>query len=84
MTLANAIATYVNLKQSMGMRFRNEDLILKALHRRVGDVDLNEVTPDAVAAFLAGHGPITATWLNKASSTPPLLPTLDHAGTNYP
>jgi integrase/recombinase XerD len=65
MTLADAIATYVNLKQSMGMRFRNEDLILKALHRRVGEVDLDDVTPDAVAAFLAGRGPITATWLNK-------------------
>jgi integrase/recombinase XerD len=65
MTLADAIATYGDLKQSMGMRFRNEHLILKALHRHVGEVDLADVTPDAVATFLAGRGPITATWLNK-------------------
>ncbi len=65
MTLADAIATYVDLKQSMGMRFRNERYILKALHRQVGDVDLTEVSAEAIAAFLAGRGPITATWLNK-------------------
>lgn len=65
MTLADAIATSVDLEQSMGMRFRNEHLILKALHRRVGEVGLAEVTPDAVATFVAGRGPITATWLNK-------------------
>jgi site-specific recombinase XerD len=65
MTLAEAITTYVDLKQSMGMRFRSEHGILKAFHRRVGDVDLADVTPDAVAAFLAGRGPITATWLNR-------------------
>jgi hypothetical protein len=38
---------------------------LNALHRHVGDVDLTEVSTEAVAAFLAGRGPITATWLNK-------------------
>ena len=65
MTLAEAIATYVDLKQSMGMRFRSEHAILKALHRQVGEVELADVTTDAVAAFLAGRGPITATWLNK-------------------
>lgn len=32
--------------------------ILKALHRHVGEVDLAEVTTEAVAAFLAGRGPI--------------------------
>jgi site-specific recombinase XerD len=65
MTLADAITNYVDLKQSMGMRFRSERGILKALHRHVGDVDLTEVSTEAVAAFLAGRGPITATWLNK-------------------
>jgi integrase/recombinase XerD len=65
MTLADAIANYVDLKQSMGIRVRSERGILKALHRHVGDVDLTEVSTEAVAAFLAGRGPITATWLNK-------------------
>lgn len=65
MTLAAAIAKYVDLKQSMGMRFRSERYILKALHRHVGEVDLTEVSTEAVATFLAGRGPVTATWLNK-------------------
>jgi integrase/recombinase XerD len=65
MTLHDAIAKYVDLKQSMGMRFRSERYILKALHRRVGDVHLTEVSTEAVATFLAGRGPVTATWLNK-------------------
>jgi integrase/recombinase XerD len=65
MTLAGAIASYVDLKQSMGMCFRTEHFILKALRRRVGEVDLADVTTDAVTAFLAGRGPSTATWLNK-------------------
>ncbi len=65
MTLAEAITKYVDLKQSMGMRFQNEHRILQAFHRQVGDVRVAEVSPEAVATFLAGRGPITATWLNK-------------------
>lgn len=65
MTLGDAITKYVDLKQSMGMRFQAERRILRAFHRQVGDVRLAEVSTDAVATFLAGRGPITATWLNK-------------------
>ncbi len=65
MTLGEAITKYVDLKQSMGMRFQNEHRILRAFHRQVGDVRVAEVSPEAVATFLAGRGPITATWLNK-------------------
>ncbi len=65
MSLADAITQYVDLKQSMGMRFRNERQILQAFHRHVGDVHVADVSTDAVVTFLAGRGPITATWLNK-------------------
>src|SRR5207249_708049 len=65
MRLADAITQYVDLKQSMGMRFRNERRILQAFHRQVGDVSVADVSTDAVATFLSGRGPITATWLNK-------------------
>ena len=65
MSLADAIAQYVDLKQSMGMRFRNERQVLRAFHRQVGDVPLADVSPDAVATFLSGRGPVTATWLKK-------------------
>ena len=65
MTLADAIDQYVNLKQSLGMRFRNERRILLAFHRHVGDVPVANISTEAVVTFLAGRGPITLTWLNK-------------------
>lgn len=65
MRLADAITQYVDLKQSMGMRFRNECQVLQAFHRQVGDLHLADVASDAVASFLCGRGPITATWLKK-------------------
>jgi site-specific recombinase XerD len=65
MRLADAIAHYVEVKQAMGMRFRNERYILRAFHRQVGDVQLGDVSTAAVTAFLSGRGPLTATWLNK-------------------
>jgi site-specific recombinase XerD len=65
MRLRDAITQYVDLKQSMGMRFRSEQQILRAFHRQVGDVHLGHVSPTAVATFLSGSGTMTATWLNK-------------------
>lgn len=65
MRLADAITHYVDLKQSLGMRFRDERYVLQAFHRQVGAVLIAEVSSDAVARFLAGRGPITATWLKK-------------------
>jgi integrase/recombinase XerD len=65
MTLADAITQYVDLKQSMGMRFQTERRLLQAFRRQVGDVPLADVSSDAVAVFLAGTGSLTATWLNK-------------------
>ena len=65
MRLADAITHYVDLKQSMGMRFRSQRQILQAFRRHVGDVHLADVAPDAVSAFLSGRGRMTTTWLNK-------------------
>jgi integrase/recombinase XerD len=65
MKLTDAIARYVDLKQSLGMQFRNERQVLWAFHRQLGNVHLANVSTDAVANFLAGRGPITATWLKK-------------------
>lgn len=65
MRLIDAITTYVDLKQSMGMRFRGAQAILKAFQRQAGDVDVAAVSPDVVAAFLQPRGPITATRLHK-------------------
>jgi site-specific recombinase XerD len=65
MTLLDAITTYVDLKQAMGMRFHGAHMILQAFHRQAGDVDLAAVSSEVVAAFLRPRGPITSTWLNK-------------------
>ena len=65
MTLAQAVADYVTLKQALGMRFRTEARILTAFCRALGDVALPEVTPAAVQAYLAGSGPLTTFWHRK-------------------
>jgi len=38
MRLIDAITTYVDLKQSMGLQFRGAHAILKAFQRQAGDV----------------------------------------------
>ena len=65
MTLAQTVADYVALKQALGMRFRTEARILTAFCRALGDVELHEVTPGPVQAYLAGPGPITTFWHRK-------------------
>ena len=67
MKLAQVIQSYVALKQAMGSRFHSEAVILKAFSRAVGDLAIAEVTAEHVAAYLAGHGPITRFWHHKHS-----------------
>ena len=62
MTLAACIQAYVAFKRSLGMRFRSEAAELRAFGRTMGDLDIADVTPDAVRTFLAGPGPVTAFW----------------------
>jgi site-specific recombinase XerD len=64
-TLADAIAKYVDLNQSMGMRFHVDEAMLKAFHRHVGDVDLAGISPDVVVTFLQPRRRVTSTWLMK-------------------
>lgn len=65
MTLAECIDAYVAFKRSLGMRFRAEAELLRAFSRTVGPVELAAVTPEAVRAFIAGTGPVTAFWRQK-------------------
>src|SRR5438034_4561847 len=62
MKLAKVIQTYVTFKRSMGMHFHSEDCLLRAFCRAAGGVDISNVTPAAVQAFLDGKGPVTAVW----------------------
>ncbi|MGH2406100.1 MAG: tyrosine-type recombinase/integrase [bacterium] len=65
MSLVECIDAYVALKRSLGMRFRSEAELLRAFSRTIGPLDLAAVTPDAVRAFIAGSGPVTAFWRQK-------------------
>jgi integrase/recombinase XerD len=65
MRLAQIAADYVTFKQSMGMRFRAESVILNAFCRAMGDIDIIQVSSCVVDNFLAGTGPITAFWHRK-------------------
>ena len=65
MKLSEAAANYVAHKQSMGMRFRTEARTLKSFCRAMGEVNLKQVNPKHVHAYLAGTGPITTFWERK-------------------
>jgi integrase/recombinase XerD len=59
MKLAQVIAQYVELKQSMGSRFHAEQVILNAFAKAMGDIGCEEVHPDRLYAYLSGSGPVT-------------------------
>lgn len=65
MRLMSVIEPYVTFKQSMGMSFRSEAYILRAFGRIQGDIDIDQVSPLAVLAFINGKGPVTRTWFHK-------------------
>ena len=65
MNLHNIIIDYVESKQSMGMRFNSEAVILKSFCKTLGNVDIDDVEADLVMAYLVGRGPITSFWHRK-------------------
>ncbi len=65
MKLFQLATDYIILKQSMGMRFRAESVILKAFCRAMGDIDIAQVSPNSVQKYLAGTGPLTTFWHRK-------------------
>jgi len=65
MTLAAAIAHYVALNQSMGMRFQVDAGILRAFQRHAGEVDFSAISPEVIVAFLQPRQRVTSTWLMK-------------------
>jgi integrase/recombinase XerD len=65
MKLSRALGAYVAYKQSLGMRFTTEARTLKSFYRSLDDVDVNQVEPARVCAYLAGAGPVTRFWHRK-------------------
>lgn len=65
MKLTDLVSSYITFKRSLGMRFRSDAGVLRAFCRALGDVELCDIKPGAVLAFLAGNGPVTAYWHHK-------------------
>ncbi len=65
MKLCELTAQYVTHKQSMGMRFRTEQGILKSFCRAMGDIAMADVQAARLLAFIAGAGPVTRFWHRK-------------------
>ena len=65
MRLSKIITEYVEFKQSLGMRFNSESVILKAFSKALGDIDIDDVGSDPTLAYLSGKGPLTSFWHRK-------------------
>jgi site-specific recombinase XerD len=65
LTLHQAVEQCIDLKRSLGFRFRSDSTILKAFSRAMGNVTLGQVKPGAVRAYLDGSGPVTRHWYRK-------------------
>lgn len=67
MKLSSLVAEYIAFSRSLGMRFLSEPEIFKSFCRAMGDIDIAEVKPASVLAFIAGVGPLTSNWHRKFS-----------------
>ncbi len=65
MKLQPAVARYLQLKHSLGFRYRSESKVLRAFARAMGKNRVGQVKPRAVRVFLDGQGPVTRNWICK-------------------
>jgi integrase/recombinase XerD len=67
--LNNAVTRYIDHKRALGMRFKTEGFILRALCRALGEVTMAQVRAEPVAMFLNGSDPsrVTSFWYKKHS-----------------
>jgi len=62
MTLPNLVEEYIASVRSKGMRYGSQAVILRCFSRMIGPIDVMEVSPEAVHAFLYRSKAITSTW----------------------
>lgn len=65
MRLSKAVETYITHKQSLGIGFCGEALLLRAYVRVMRDPEIRRVHPSAVRKFIGGVGPVTMYWFSK-------------------
>ena len=61
MKLLDLVNRYVTFKRSLGMRFATQPRVLRRFARVLGNIELGDVTPEAVEAFLYGDRTLTNT-----------------------
>ena len=67
MKLREVVEAYIAFKRALGVRLVSEAGALRAFCQSVGNTDVQDVKPAAVLTFIAGAGPVTRTWKQKAS-----------------
>jgi integrase/recombinase XerD len=67
MKLVEGINAYVALQRSLGMKFVGADHLLQQFRRSMGDIPIDEIRPQKVAAFLRGKGRLSASWAYRYS-----------------
>lgn len=65
MKLRQLADIYISFKRALGARFLTESKRLRAFCKAVGDVEISEVNPNLVMAYINGGGPVTAYWHHK-------------------
>ena len=69
MTLDILIAQYSAFRKSLGEDFRSQARLLRAFGREMGSgIEVTEMAPDRVKAFLDGVKPLTSYWHRKHSA----------------
>jgi len=63
MMLMDVIDNYLAQKRSLGMRFESPEALLRRFSRVMCNPEIREITPEMVAAFLHGTGPLSAAWM---------------------
>jgi integrase/recombinase XerD len=63
MTLQSVVEQYTAFRKTLGERFRVNGQVLNAFCRAMGQgANLADISSEKVCAFLAGQGPLTASW----------------------
>ena len=65
MNTSDVIKDYLAVRRGQGVQIRSGARALRQFARETGDRPLHDVTPQAVASFLRGHGALSAAWTTK-------------------
>jgi len=67
MKLIDVINAYVALQRSLGMKFDSAEHLLMQFRRSMGNIPIDKVHPQEVAAFLQGKGQLSTSWKYRYS-----------------